>query len=117
MILSQNLKSMSRGGKREGAGGKPTWRTGKTGTIRVPIAIAKKVLKFARELDETGGLEPDTQSIDLSEIPVEEVEGRKVVFVSDLIALGYEVYPLELAAIAREEMGLKGVQPKEDFRW
>lgn len=42
---------MSRGGHREGAGGKPTWKHGKTTNIRVPIALKEKILKIARQLD------------------------------------------------------------------
>lgn len=31
---------------------KPKWRSGKTRTIRVPIAIANQVLKIAHQIDE-----------------------------------------------------------------
>ena len=31
---------------------KPKWKLGKTQTIRVPIAIAKQVLKIAHQIDE-----------------------------------------------------------------
>ncbi len=39
----QNLKSY-----------KPKWKSGKTQTIRVPIAIATNLIEAARELDENG---------------------------------------------------------------
>ena len=42
---------MPSGGYREGAGGKPTWKHGKTTNIRVPIALKEKILKIARQLD------------------------------------------------------------------
>ena len=44
-------KIMPRGGKRPGAGVKPTWKHGKTKTIRVPVALAEQILEFARKLD------------------------------------------------------------------
>jgi DNA replicative helicase MCM subunit Mcm2 (Cdc46/Mcm family) len=31
-----------------------TWRSGKTKTIRVPVALAQEILDYARELDEKG---------------------------------------------------------------
>lgn len=42
---------MPRGGFREGAS-TPTWNKGKTQTIRVPIALAKDLIKIARAIDE-----------------------------------------------------------------
>lgn len=43
---------MTRGGKRDGAGGKSTWEHGKTKSIRVPIALAEEILQIARQLDQ-----------------------------------------------------------------
>jgi hypothetical protein len=99
---------MPRGGKREGAGGKPTWKNGKTKTIRVPIVLAEEILKIARELDEKGTIERDTESklIDLSEITVPEIRGKRFVFLSDLLRVGYELHPLKWAEIARAELKL-----------
>ena len=45
---------------------KPKWQSGKTRTIRVPIAIADEVLKFARLIDEH--YSPDTSDIDPQKI-------------------------------------------------
>jgi hypothetical protein len=99
---------MSRGGKREGAGGKPTWKNGKTKTIRVPVVLAEEILRIARELDEKGVIEHDTESkvLDLSGITVPEIRGKRFVFLSDLVRSGYEVYPLKWAEIARAELSL-----------
>jgi len=99
---------MPRGGKREGAGGKPTWKNGKTKTIRVPIAIAQEVLKLAKELDEKGVIERDTESkvLDLSGITVPEIRGKRFVFLSDLLMSGYEIHPLKWAEAARAELRL-----------
>jgi hypothetical protein len=99
---------MSRGGKREGAGGKPTWKNGKTKTIRVPIVLAEEILKNARELDERGVIERDTESkvLDLSGITIPEIRGKRFVFLSDLVRLGYEIYPLKLAELIRAELRL-----------
>lgn len=102
---------MSRGGKREGAGGKPTWKNGKTKTIRVPIVLAEEILKNARELDEKGVIERDTESkvLDLSGITVPEIRGRRFVFISDLLMSGYEIHPLKWAEAARAELRLTSV--------
>ena len=43
---------MPRGGKREGAGSKPKWATGKTTVVRVPEFLADKVLSVTKLLDE-----------------------------------------------------------------
>ena len=45
---------------------KPKWNAGKTKTIRVPIAIADEVLKFARLIDEH--YSPDTSDNDPQKI-------------------------------------------------
>ena len=46
---------------------KPKWLSGKTQTIRVPIAIAEKVLKIAHEIDKK-------QFIDTSDIKCNNIE-------------------------------------------
>lgn len=99
---------MPRGGKREGAGGKPTWKNGKTKTIRVPIVLAEEILRIAKELDEKGVIERETESkvLNLSGITVPEIRGKKFVFLSDLVKLGYEIHPLKLAEVVRAELRL-----------
>lgn len=99
---------MPRGGKRPGAGVKPTWKNGRTKTIRVPIAIAEDVLKLARELDDKGFIEHGTESkvLDLSEITIPEIRGKRFVFLSDLLMSGYEIYPIKWAEVARAELRL-----------
>jgi hypothetical protein len=99
---------MPRGGKREGAGGKPTWKNGKTKTIRVPVVLAEEILRIARELDEKGAIDRDTESkvLDLSEITVPEIRGKRFVFLSDLLKIGYELHPLKWAEVARAELRL-----------
>ena len=90
---------MPRGGKIECAGGKPTWKNGKTKTTRLPVVLAEEILKIARELDEKGTIERDTESkvLDLSGITVPQIRGRKFVFLDDLLRAGYEIQPLRLA--------------------
>jgi hypothetical protein len=87
---------MSRGGYREGAGGKPSWKNGKTKPVRVPIALEEQILEIARILDE-GGL-PDSSSrvLDLSGIAVMRSEYGPVVRLSDLIRAGYRIKPERL---------------------
>jgi hypothetical protein len=97
---------MPRGGARPGAGGKPTWRNGKTKTIRVPVALADAILAFARDLDEHGIIEPVTASkvVDLSQLIIPEIRGRRFVFLSDLLKVGYEIYPSKWSEVARSEL-------------
>lgn len=97
---------MPRGGKRPGAGVKPTWKNGKTKTIRVPIAIAEDVLKLAKELDEKGFIESDTNSkvLSLSGITLPQIKGKTFVFLQDLIRAGYEIKPIRLAEKLIEEI-------------
>lgn len=54
---------MGRGGCRTGAGAKSKWKSSKTKTIRVPVAIADRVLELAKMLDQGSGydfVEPPT---------------------------------------------------------
>lgn len=109
---------MSRGGKRLGAGGKPTWKNGKTKTIRVPIALAEEVFKLAKELDEKGAIEHDTESkvVDLSGIIIPEIRGRRFVFLSDLLKAGYDIQPLRWADVARAELRLTSVSAEKQSK-
>lgn len=114
-------KTMPRGGKRPGAGSKPTWKNGKTKTIRVPIAIAEEVLELAKELDEKGVIERDTDSkvLDLSGIIAPEIRGRRFVFLDDLLKAGYEIHPLKLAEVVRASLRLSSqsvVKPSKQFK-
>ena len=52
---------MPRGGARPNSGPPPSWKHGRTTTIRVPIALASQIKCLARQLDE-GKLEGDTGS-------------------------------------------------------
>jgi len=42
---------MNRGGYRQGAGRKGSWRHGATQTIRIPVALREELLEIARNLD------------------------------------------------------------------
>jgi len=55
---------MPRGGARPNSGPSPIWKHGKTKTIRVPIALADRLLEVARNMDEQLDSEPDTSSIE-----------------------------------------------------
>ena len=52
---------MPRGGARPNSGPPPSWRHGRTKTIRVPRALAAQIKHLARQLDQ-GRLEYDTGS-------------------------------------------------------
>jgi hypothetical protein len=63
---------MTHGGKRTGAGCKSTWKSGcpftETKLIRVPIAIADKVLEIAHRLDAGEKIDFVTKSTSASEV-------------------------------------------------
>ena len=52
---------MPRGGARPNSGPPPSWKHGRTTTIRVPGKLAVQIVQLARQLDE-GKLELDTVS-------------------------------------------------------
>lgn len=97
---------MPRGGFRQGAGGKPTWKHGKTKTIRVPEALADKVLEIARLLDEEAfegsvsatdlAIETGAKVIDLSGISIHAHQKGPSVYLTDLLRAGYEIKPERL---------------------
>lgn len=105
---------MTRGGSREGAGNQHIWKSGKTKVIRVPEALADKVLNYARKLDEDNGnldLEPVTQSkieivsqkvVNLSGISIKTHNGKLVVNLEDLAKAGYEILPANLGMIFKD---------------
>lgn len=97
---------MPRGGLRPGAGGTPTWNTGKTKVIRVPEALADELLRLARILDEGGELVDKaatfdavtgSKEIDLSKVSVTHSGGEIAVRLQDLVRLGYRIKPDNLA--------------------
>lgn len=97
---------MARGGYREGAGGKPTWKHGKTKTIRVPEALADQIIKYARDLDEgkiqqaleNKELEP-LKVVDLGGVNLKAIDGQMGVKLSDLVKKGYVLVPDRLHQI------------------
>lgn len=103
---------MAKGGYRKGAGGKPTWKYGKTKPIRVPVILAEKILEFARLLDEHGTEAIDIERltvsnsseklIDLSGITIRFVKDGPAVYLADLINAGYEIRPSQLMNRRRE---------------
>jgi chorismate mutase len=64
MMSADKDKSINWGGFRPGAGNKYKWRHGETKAVRIPIAIADKVLEVAKAIDfgEQVGNESVTQS-------------------------------------------------------
>jgi hypothetical protein len=86
---------MPRGGKRKGSGAKPKWKHGKTTVIRVPEALADQILSIAREIDEHGFYESATDSkiIDMSDCPLLSINSKTAVFLGDLMASGYQIFP------------------------
>jgi hypothetical protein len=97
---------MPRGGKRKGAGSKPTWIHGKTKTIRVPESLSEKIVGLARVLDEGGIIEDVTKSkyIDLSGIRITLFQGKPAVLIEDLLSAGFKVRPLKLSDTVRKEI-------------
>lgn len=98
---------MTRGGKREGAGIRPTWKHGKTKTIRVPEELAEQILEFARKLDSEAIIESDTQSnvLDLSGISIRACNGKSAIYLEDLAKAGYEILPERLGKMFKAILG------------
>lgn len=89
---------MPRGGYRVGSGGRPTWKHGKTRTVRIPEALIDKVLEIARLLDEGNFSDSETASkvIDLSGVAILRSNDGPVVRLADLLKAGYEIKPERL---------------------
>lgn len=94
---------MPRGGSRVGAGGKSTWRTGRTKTVRVPEVLAERILQIARILDEEGALEltggnTETRSkvIDLSGVSIHAHQRGPAIYLADLLKAGFQIRPERL---------------------
>lgn len=108
---------MPRGGKREGAGGVSTWKHGKTKTIRVPVALAERILAIARQIDDsivpfdsdTGSKVAVSESkvIDLAGVSVTHVNGEIAVRLEDLVLLGYTLEPQHLAEMVEARIRRK----------
>jgi hypothetical protein len=107
---------MARGGRREGAGAKPAWEHGKTKPIRVPVAIAERVLEVAKDIDQ--GIFPQPvflpKVIDLSGIAILRSNGEPVIRLVDLIRAGYEIRPERLGNLVRAS-GEKDLKAKNDL--
>lgn len=97
---------MTRGGKREGAGGRPKWNKGKTKTIRVPVVLVDRILDVARLLDSDVSFEDSGYSkvLNLSGVSLRKVDGNLCVFLKDLIKSGYQIKPHILAQRATEDI-------------
>ena len=94
---------MPRGGYRKNAGGKPTWKHGKTKVIRVPEALADEVLRYARSIDDVTETNLNqSKTINLTRVPVYSSNKGSLVYLSDLIAFGYEIFPVALHRLATQ---------------
>lgn len=111
---------MPRGGYRLGAGGKSSWLHGKTKVIRVPEALAEKLLEIARALDTGVSLTEVTESknesvtgskvVNLSGISVRSFRDGPGIYLADLLAAGYEIEPERLS----RSIKLKNSQEKQE---
>ncbi len=90
---------MARGGRREGAGGRPSWKNGKTKPVRVPVALADKILEIAKILDEEGldGSVTGSKVLDLTGVAIYASKDGPTVRLADLVRVGYEIQPERLA--------------------
>lgn len=69
---------MARGGSRAGAGRKPSWKSGVTKTVKLPIALLERVMAFAHQIDE--GIVPseiDAESKAPATAPAKTLAGDK----------------------------------------
>lgn len=92
---------MARGGRREGSGGKPSWNNGRTKPVRVPIALADRILEIARVLDDEGDPGSLSKVIDLTGVAIRHSPQGPVVRLSDLLRVGYRIKPERLARSLR----------------
>jgi hypothetical protein len=107
---------MPRGGRREGAGSKPTWKHGKTKTVRVPEALAEKILGIAKVLDDDASVilenwdcATEIKVVDLTGVAIHSHTGGAFVYLSDLIRIGYTIKPERLAR------NLKSIKPVDNL--
>jgi hypothetical protein len=117
---------MTRGGKREGAGGKPKWAHGKTKVIRVPEALSEIVVDFVEFLDAT--LDPtavtwsksdnvtESKIVDLSGIIIRSFNGSPCIYISDLLRVGYIIHPERLANTIKAKEGKEQGEREENLR-
>ena len=106
---------MPRGGYRPGSGGKFKWKHGKTKVVRLPEALVEQVMELAIALDRGLSLATVTSSsmleseidgvtlskiIDLSGVSIRSLDGEPVVYIVDLLNLGYQIEPEALAKSA-----------------
>ena len=95
---------MTRGGARLNAGAKAKWKHGKTKTIRVPEALVDQIIDYAKKLDDQQvPVFSESKVLNLSGISVYILSGKKFVYVSDLIKLGYDIKPHRLAVAVSME--------------
>ena len=100
---------MPRGGQREGAGGKLKWKHGKTKQIRVPEALADRLLELTEMLDngyEVGrldvldvGADSNPKILDLSTVSLTAVSGSLAVKLEDISLAGYQILPHNLSVM------------------
>jgi hypothetical protein len=107
---------MARGGRREGSGGRPSWKNGKTKPVRVPVVLADKILEIARVLDEEGLSDSVTESkiLDLTGIAIYSSANGPVVRLTDLVRAGYEIQPERLARSLKDRVEQAGLRTEID---
>lgn len=107
---------MPRGGYRKNAGGKPTWKHGKTKVIRVPEVLAEQILDYAHKLDlgELNSLKSvsaqpieSLKIVDLSGVSLKAINGQMGVMLSDLVKKGYRIAPDNLHKIVVNALNFK----------
>ena len=97
-----------RGGKREGAGGKSTWKHGRTKPVRLPISLADKIIEIAKRLDR-GDLDQSLiplSVINLSGIEICHSRFGAVVRLSDLVEAGYQLIPDRLMGLSKIKLSI-----------
>jgi hypothetical protein len=117
---------MTRGGKREGAGGRPKWTHGKTKVIRVPEALSEIVVSFVEFLDATPDpanvtwSNPDnvteSKEVDLTGVIIRSFNGSPCIYVSDLARVGYKIYPERLANSIKAKEGREQGEREESLK-
>lgn len=116
MILLHSQNKMPRGGRREGSGSKPTWKHGKTKTVRVPEALADKILGIAKVLDDGDSVDTEnwndnaeSKVIDLTGVAIHSHTQGAAIYLADLVRIGYTIKPEKLTR------NLKAIKPVDNL--
>jgi len=108
---------MPRGGARQGAGKKSSWKSGckfeQTKLIRIPAAISSQLLEIAHWLDEGGQIKKVTKSKQCQLPLISEIETKSSLFTQAELSIEIGVGSTTLKR--RKKRFLDGLESESDF--